>query len=149
MALTNEQKAKNSIRKLLDKHGDESVLYRALEEAVFERNDEYAYDDVFTDRKTAIDWFESFCAAHNLEVDHQKYGRQKYRITVKGWNTQSPYFMLWLNEDSRPHIEMGESLELLWSYPRGLQQLENKMEKIVDMEEEQYRRQVAKEEETA
>ena len=133
MALTNQQKAKNAIRKLLDKYGDESVLYTALEEAVYERNDEYAYDDVFADRKDAIDWFESFCAAHNLEVVHNKYGKEKYRLTVKGWTLDAPYFMLWLNEDDRPHIEMGASYTDLWSYPRGLQQLERKMEKIVDM----------------
>tara|TARA_B110000285_G_C14620011_1_gene378708 strand:+ start:45 stop:461 length:417 start_codon:yes stop_codon:yes gene_type:complete len=136
MALTNQQKAKNSIRKLLDKHGDESVLYQALEEAVYERRDAYAYDDVFADRNTAIEWFESFCAAHNLEVNHEKYSKEKYRLTVKGFTTQSPYFMLWLNEDDKPHIEMGESLELLWGYPKGLRQLETKMEKIVDIVEE-------------
>ena len=135
MALTNQQKAKNAIRKLLDKYGDESVLYTALEEAVYERNDEYAYGDVFSDRKEAIDWFESFCAAHNLEVVHNKYGKQKYRITVKGWTLDEPYFMLWLNEDDEPHIELGESLELLWGTPRGLNQLESKMTQIVEMKQ--------------
>jgi hypothetical protein len=133
MALTNQQKAKNAIRKLLDKYGDDVEL--ALEQAIYERNDEYAYDDVFADRKEAIDWFESFCAAHNLEVDHNKYSKQKYRLTVKGWTLDAPYFMLWLNEDDRPHIEMGASYTDLWMYPRGLQQLEQKMTQIVEMKQ--------------
>jgi hypothetical protein len=41
--------------------------------------------------------------------------------------------MLWLNNDSEPHIEIGESLEQLWIRSNRLDHLEKQMENVIHL----------------
>ena len=102
------------------------------------------YHTVFATEQSAVAWYDGFCRQHGLEY-HQAYDQRqekkhweyqrhgKSRLDIVGWNSSEPYFMLWLNRDSEPHIEIGNTLDDLWSTGTRLSVLEQKMKKIIQM----------------
>ena len=140
--LTDKQILKQ-LHKLIEQGGYNRVhtLFGDIQEEI---NQIQAYKQTFENKQSATAWFKKFCTAHNLSCQetynqkeqkenpqYEKYG--KSRLTITGWDCSSPYFMLWLNNDSESHIEIGESLEQLWIRSNRLDHLEKQMENVIHL----------------
>ena len=121
------------IRKLFADSDTKTIdrLYKEVKESLYEEETRRIN---FLNVDNAIQWFSNFCKQHDLTIIDYPNG-SKRTMTIEGWSDyiDNPYFMLWLNQDDRPHIEMGASYMDLWSTPLRMDHLEDAMVKIINM----------------
>lgn len=121
------------IRKLVADSDTKTIdrLYNEVKKSLYE---EETRRITFHNVDNAVSWFKCFCKQHDLTIIDYSEG-SKRTITIEGWDDyiNNPYFMLWLNQDGHPHIEMGASYMDLWSTPLRMDYLEEAMVKIINM----------------
>ena len=135
----------NSLNNLLSKYSKQEIIDN-IDIIENDQKDSIAYKEVFATDETAVTWFKNFCAQYNLTVTrvHRQnrhtgelvpYGRYVVEELKDNWH---PYFTLWIidghqNDHQVPHVELGSSLEDLWSHMFRLSALENKMHEICEL----------------
>ena len=113
------------IQNLINKYGADE-LHRMIDAEVDRQADFKRLEEIMSTHKSAQQWFKKFAKDNKLKIkecynqtqertasDYNKYG--KSRLALNNWRSDGPYVYLWLNRDSRPHIEMGSSIYDIWS----------------------------------
>ena len=128
---------KRQIRKLTEK-ADIDTIMGLMGQVKQDIEQEMAYDAIFSDHDTALNWFIMFCEEHELQlVEKYTDGPDKCRYDIDGWADyhNAPYFMLWLNPDDKPHIELSYDgyVGVLMGCNGNLETLRQQMKKVVDL----------------
>jgi hypothetical protein len=120
-------------------HAEPETIHRLVDEVHDDIKQRTAYNIVFDDHESAKAWFLTFCKENNLQtVERYTDQSNKCRLDIKGWGDfhNNPYFMLWMNENDIPHLEIGGSYSDLWDRVGNLKVLTQLMNKVVSMREE-------------
>ena len=125
---------KKTLTNLINKYGT-AKLYEMIEEIECEIYDKEEYDEVFDTDENALRFFKNWAEAYGLELHNPHYNGNRWEI--KGINCNGTYVYLWLSKNRpnsvcRPHLEMGDTLENLWTVPHSLHKIDKLLTKVLE-----------------
>ena len=127
---------------LINKFGAEK-LHQMIDDRVAEDRDRKKLASILETRESAKQWFEQFAEERGLttvdiydqeeeraDLEYNKYG--KSCLALNGWRSRGPYVYLWLNRDSMPHFEIGDSIMDMYYTPRIYSAIMADIEKVIN-----------------
>ena len=125
---------KKTITNLIKKYGT-AKLIDMIKDVECEILDREEYDRVFDTDENALEYFKTWAETHKVELHNPHYNGNRWEI--KGIDCSGTYAYLWLSENrpnsvSRPHFEMGDTLENLWNVPHSLHKIDKLLFKVLE-----------------